>query len=137
MIQVCKGFFILALSLPLGALAAGEELPVGANLSTPQQEATTGLVVLSFVEWKALRVHEAQQKVERAQVGGNSGALENKGIDPQKLNFNVEVALQLNIQDYFSMYLKNLSAEELRVATQKLTDAEVYDLLLADRKSVV
>ncbi|MCC6138497.1 MAG: hypothetical protein IT287_07675 [Bdellovibrionaceae bacterium] len=99
-------------------------------------------VVLSFVEWKSLRVHEAQQKLEHAassQVAGQSAPIEKfVGSDKateQKLNFNVDVALQLNIQDYFSMYLKNLSKEEFKEATKKLNTEEATDLLLAYKAS--
>lgn len=95
-----------------------------------------GPVVLSFLEWKSLRVHEAQQKLEQmnkgqgAQVWQEGKTIEEKPSE-QKLNFNVDVALQLNIQDYFSMYLKNLTPEELKEATKKLTTDEVAELLIA------
>lgn len=93
-------------------------------------------VVLSFVEWKSLRVHEAQQKLEQkaqAQVNKQGQHVEEKSA--QKLNFNVDVALQLNIQDYFSMYLKTLSKEEFKEATKKMNQDEVTDLLMAYKSS--
>ena len=91
-------------------------------------------VVLSFVEWKSLRVHEAQQKLEQASNTQTTQVEKFAGADKvaeQKLNFNVDVALQLNIQDYFSMYLKNLSKEEFKEATKKMNQEEVSELLLA------
>ncbi|MCB9073694.1 MAG: hypothetical protein H6623_08730 [Bdellovibrionaceae bacterium] len=99
-------------------------------------------VVLSFMEWKSLRVHEAQQKLEqmaKTQEGApvwheGKAAADAKGAE-QRLNFNVDVALQLNIQDYFSMYLKNLSKEEFKEATKKLNQEEVAELLLAYKNS--
>lgn len=94
-------------------------------------------VVLSFVEWKSLRVHEAQQKLEQiaaAQVNKQGQPADEKSVE-QKLNFNVDVALQLNIQDYFSMYLKNLSKEEFKEATKKMNQDEVSDLLMAYKTS--
>lgn len=95
-------------------------------------------VVLSFVEWKSLRVHEAQQKLEQATNTQNTQVEKFVGADKvveQKLNFNVDVALQLNIQDYFSMYLKNLSKEEFKEATKKMNQDEVSDLLMAYKTS--
>lgn len=95
-------------------------------------------VVLSFVEWKSLRVHEAQQKLEQASNAQTTQMEKFIGADKaveQKLNFNVDVALQLNIQDYFSMYLKNLSKEEFKEATKKMNQEEVSELLLAYKSS--
>lgn len=114
-----------------------------ANASTSTNTAieTVGAVakpappaVLSFLEWKSMRVHEAQKKVEQAKPNPQ-GSIEAKP-DEQKLNFNVDVALQLTIQDYFSMYLKNLSIEEFKEATKKLVPDEYTELLLAYRNSL-
>lgn len=159
-------FYILILSAVILSTFAHAQTPVAAEsqaastAATPTPEAvpasaTTDAgavqqgvvsapkpVVLSFVEWKSLRVHEAQQKLEHAssvQAGGQTTATEKfVGSDKateQKLNFNVDVALQLNIQDYFSMYLKNLSKEEFKEATKKLNSEEATDLLLAYKAS--
>lgn len=131
--------FVVPMSL--WAQAPQEVVVEGAKKEIQQESAVT-LVVLSFLEWKALRVHEAQQKLEKlaqtSEASAQTGAtgLGDKSIDSQKLNFNVEVALQLNIQDYFSMYLKTLTAEEFKAATQKLTAAEVHELLLAYKASL-
>ncbi len=110
-----------------------------AEATTPSQSGIVSAakpVVLSFVEWKSLRVHEAQQKLEQvakpAQVEKFQGS--DKAVE-QKLNFNVDVALQLNIQDYFSMYLKNLSKDEFKEATKKMNQDEVSDLLMAYKAS--
>jgi DNA-directed RNA polymerase subunit F len=81
--------------------------------------------VLSFLEWKSMRVHEAQKKLEQV----------NK-TEEQKLSFNVDVALQLTVQDYFSMYLKNLSPEEFKEAVKKLVPDESAELLMAYRNSL-
>ena len=96
-------------------------------------EATKPVVVLGFLEWKAQRVHEAQQKLE--QMGKTQGATSQEwqegkpglaedtiGTNEHKLNFNVDVALQLNVQDYFSMYLKGLSPEEFKEATKDVRE---------------
>ena len=112
--------------------------PNGTSGAAP--EATGG--VLGFLEWKSARVHEAQQKVEQMNKGqtqifqeGKSVQEEKTAMDEQKLNFNVDVALQLNVQDYFSMYLKNLTQEDFREATKKMNSEEVAELLLAYKNS--
>lgn len=114
----------------------------------PQAQVSTAApavapTVLSFLEWKSLRVHEAQQKVEQMNKNQSASPVwqEGKGAeaqvtDGQKLNFNVDVALQLNIQDYFSMYLKNLTPEEFKEATKKLTGDDVAELLSAYKNSL-
>lgn len=137
---------ILAYSMflprPLWAQAQQEITATESSKKELQQELAPALVVLSFLEWKALRVHEAQQKLEKlaqtqeASVESSAAISGDKGVDSQKLNFNVEVALQLNIQDYFSMYLKTLTPEEFKAATQKLTTVEVHELLLAYKASL-
>ncbi len=104
--------------------------------------------VYSFLEWKSARVHEAQQKLETLskaqghnqsqvwQEGKSADTAEDVGkTSEQKLTFNVDVALQLNIHDYFSMYLKMLSLEEFREATKKLTEDEKSELLIAYRNT--
>lgn len=104
--------------------------------------------VLSFLEWKSMRVHEAQQKLETAgRAQGTPASVwqegkplsevaeENARPSEQKLNFNVDVALQLNIHDYFSIYLKTLSPEEFKEATAKLSEEEKSELLLAYKNS--
>lgn len=118
--------------------------PAMAAASTP----VAAPVVLGFLEWKSLRVHEAQQKVEQmnktqgqAQVwqegktAADAQAATSGPVEEQKLNFNVDVALQLNIQDYFSMYLKNLTPEEIKEASKKLNADEVAELLVAYKNS--
>jgi hypothetical protein len=111
---------------------------------TTAQELPAQALVQSFMEWKSSRVHEAQQKLEQMTKSGGATNVWQEGrtaqdaaIDEtqnpteQKLNFNIDVALQLNIHDYFSMYLKTLSPEEFKAATKKLSDEEKAELLLA------
>ncbi len=106
------------------------------------------IAVLSFLEWKSMRVHEAQQKLETAgraqgtpasvwQEGKPMAEVTDENVRPneQKLNFNVDVALQLNIHDYFSIYLKTLNPEEFKEATAKLSEEEKSDLLMAYKNS--
>lgn len=104
--------------------------------------------VLSYLEWKAERVTEAQKKLEQitkhsegADWQEGKGAVSDTSGTPlktheQKLIFNVDVALQLNIHDYFSMYLKSLNLEDFSEATKRLTPAEAGELLLAYKNSL-
>lgn len=142
-----KFVFLISLIFALGSVFAGtqaraqaEELKLEVIPNDSKPEATPAIVVLSFLDWKALRVHEAQQKLEKAsrEKGTESAPIDSVGktFDSQKLNFNVDVALQLNIQDYFSMYLKTLTAAEFQEATKKLTHLEVYELLQAYKASL-
>ncbi|MBY0314114.1 MAG: hypothetical protein K2Q26_01255 [Bdellovibrionales bacterium] len=110
-------------SLILAVLLGGASM---AWSQTPAPEVVAEKpAVLSFLEWKSMRVHEAQKKLEQV----------NK-TDEQKLSFNVDVALQLTVQDYFSMYLKNLSPEEFKEAVKKLVPDESAELLMAYRNSL-
>jgi hypothetical protein len=147
-----KTFIMCAMILSAQAQAHAQSpaAPAAAPLETPATVppesaaiqggavSATKPVVLSFVEWKSLRVHEAQQKLEQASSTQTTQVEKFVGSDKvveQKLNFNVDVALQLNIQDYFSMYLKNLSKEEFKEATKKMNQEEVSELLLAYKSS--
>ena len=130
-------FLSLALALGQGGAAPATPAPSAANM--PEKTS-----VYSFLEWKSARVHEAQQKLETLskaqgqqqsqiwQEGKSVDSSEEMGrTNEQKLTFNVDVALQLNIHDYFSMYLKMLSLEEFKEATKKLSEEEKAELLLA------
>ncbi len=120
-------------SIPAPAAKATGSVFGKEALTAPKEDLKP--VVLSFVEWKALRVHEAQQKLERGAKRSDFAAAETPE-ENQKLNFNVDVALQLNVQDYFSMYLKSLSLAEFQEASKKLTSEEVTELLLAYKASL-
>jgi len=141
-----NSIFMAALMLSSGLAQAQVQNPTGSKTApgaAGADPATEGAlpgkpVVLSFLEWKSLRVHEAQQKLEQMNKNQQGQVWqEGKSVTPddktsgQKLNFNVDVALQLNIQDYFSMYLKTLSPEEFKEATKKLSDDETAELLMA------
>jgi hypothetical protein len=146
---------ILGWSLFFTSMASGQGTgaPVISAPTVPAAPVVPGVSpekvsVYSFLEWKSARVHEAQQKLEtlsKSQIQGQSQVWqEGKSVDTaedvgktneQKLTFNVDVALQLNIHDYFSMYLKMLSLEEFKEATKKLTDDEKSELLLAYKNS--
>lgn len=112
----------LILALVLGGAPVSWAQTSAIDIAEKPQEKPS---VLSFLEWKSMRVHEAQKKLEQV----------NK-TDEQKLSFNVDVALQLTVQDYFSMYLKNLSPDEFKEAVKKLVPDESAELLMAYRNSL-
>jgi hypothetical protein len=136
---------LLCLNFVLATMAQGQGTSSPSTQAPATPTATSEKVsVYSFLEWKSARVHEAQQKLETLSKtqGHNQSQVwqEGKSADTnedlaktneQKLTFNVDVALQLNIHDYFSMYLKMLSLEEFKEATKKLTEDEKSELLIA------
>lgn len=138
---IARASFILFYSVfqILSCMALAEPaVPVAASTtpSLPAEEADKS-VVLNFLEWKAQRVQEAQKKLEQVNKANSAASQWQEGkstletSDEQKLNFNVDVALQLNIHDYFSMYMKLLSNNEYKEASKKLSDDEKTELLLA------
>ncbi len=138
-------FTILSWNLICVAIANGQSpaTPAPATPPLPTAASAEKTNVYSFLEWKSARVHEAQQKLQTVskaqgnhsqvwQEGKSSDSTDEVGrTNEQKLTFNVDVALQLNIHDYFSMYLKMLSLEEFKEASKKLTEDEKSELLLA------
>ncbi len=54
----------------------------------------------------------------------------------RQLEFNLEIAQGLTIHDYFALYLKNKSKEEMASAIQKLSPEELSELLVAYRESL-
>lgn len=136
---------VVLLFVVMFAGSAQAQAPV-ASQSPTATPAVAAPAVLSFLEWKSMRVHEAQQKLEAMGKGSAAqGTIWQEGKsemedasarakDP-KLNFNVDVALQLNVHDYFSMYLKTLTSDEFKEASKKLTEEEKTELLLAYKNS--
>lgn len=135
---VCLNFILATMARGQGSASPSAQAP------TAPVAPTEKVSVYSFLEWKSARVHEAQQKLETLskaqgqnqsqvwQEGKSADATEDVGkTNEQKLTFNVDVALQLNIHDYFSMYLKMLSLEEFKEATKKLSEDEKSELLIA------
>jgi hypothetical protein len=143
-----KSIFVLLL-VNLFISATQAQAPAAPQAQAPATAVVAQApAVLSFLEWKSMRVHEAQQKLEAMgkgsaaqgtiwQEGKSEGAEDTSTrLKDPKLNFNVDVALQLNVQDYFSMYLKTLNSEEFKEASKKLTEEEKTELLLAYKNSL-
>ncbi len=62
--------------------------------------------------------------------------LNEKAEKLRQLEFNLEIAQGLTIHDYFALYLKNKSKEEMALAIAKLSSEELSELLIAYRKSL-
>lgn len=54
----------------------------------------------------------------------------------RQLEFNLEIAQGLTIHDYFALYLKNKSKQEMAEAIKQLSPDELSELLMAYRKSL-
>ena len=54
----------------------------------------------------------------------------------RQLEFNLEIAQGLTIHDYFALYLKNKTKEEMAQAIRQLSPDELSELLMAYRKSL-
>ena len=75
-------------------------------------------------------VENSEEKAEIEQIQ------KNQAERLRQLEFNLEIALGLTIHDYFSLYLKNKSKEELAMVIPKLSPAELSELLVAYRKAL-
>lgn len=106
---------------------------------------------LGFKEWKKNRVYEAKKALENYKLKnvGNNIAQKSKGtqvvvLSPapkikageaiRQLEFNVEIALSLTIHDYFALYLKGKTREQLMEVVKKLSPDELSELLVAYRQ---
>lgn len=54
----------------------------------------------------------------------------------RQLEFNLEIAQGLTIHDYFALYLKDKTRDEMALAIQQLSPDEVSELLMAYRSSL-
>ena len=54
----------------------------------------------------------------------------------RQLEFNLEIAKGLTIHDYFALYLKGKSKDEVTLAVAKLKPSEVSELLMAYKESL-
>jgi hypothetical protein len=54
----------------------------------------------------------------------------------RQLEFHLEIAQGLTIHDYFALYLKNKSKDEMAAAIQKLSPEELSELLMAYRQNL-
>ena len=144
MINIETLFFILTLSFvsPLGFSAPSEQAPL-----TEVQKSK----LMGFQEWKKLRILEAtlaldEQKtahVEQVSKNDQQNQVDAVGApDPQisadqaQLRFNLEIAQNLTIHDYFAIYLKDKTRQEMAQVISQLNPAEITELLGSYRDSL-
>ena len=100
---------------------------------TPMEEASE--------EVMAENVENSQDKsevsaVEKALPDPTENQQNQEAEKLRQLEFNLEIAQGLTIHDYFALYLKNKSQQEMAAAIQELSASELSELLMAYRKSL-
>lgn len=129
-------------------------------------EINMGIGVMGFQAWKASRIDEAKVQIERLQAEagadkatGDRGPGEKnplvKGADGkpiakdrfqknqradqrlQQAQLNLEIAQELNVNDYFVLYLSRFKERSaFQEAARKLSVEEAADLMIAYQKSL-
>lgn len=99
--------------------------------------------VLGFKDWKTARVEEARQQLDKLQAdlqttpAAKAPAAKFARGDQklQQAQFNVEIAQELTIGDYFNLYVSQLKDRSSFLdAAKKLSADETADLLVAYQK---
>lgn len=127
-------------------------LNVATSEATPtaQPALPTAEAPMGFKVWKEKRVAQAKVALEAVKrpveppkkVESPEGIKEaERQLDLQaerlrQLEFNLEIALGLTIHDYFALYLKNKSKEEMSEAVKQLSPSELSELLVAYRETL-
>lgn len=96
---------------------------------------------MGFKIWKEKRVLQARSALDSVKkpAAPEVGPQSERQLDIQaerlrQLEFNLEIALGLTIHDYFALYLKNKTKEEMSEAVKQLTPGELSELLAAYRE---
>ena len=107
-------------------------------------KASQATIIQGFKEWKAEKINTV---VQQTQITKNI-VLRTKALGPAKnllvlekqlvqLNWNLEVANDLSVTDYFVLYLSQQpQADRFKLAASKLTTNEVADLMQAYAQSL-
>ena len=66
----------------------------------------------------------------------NSKELQAQAEKLRRLEFNLEIAQALSIHDFFALYLKNKSHEEMTQVITKLDPQELSELLMAYKETL-
>jgi hypothetical protein len=93
--------------------------------------------VLSFKSWKAERTEQAKQVLDRCQTELTAPPMAPPHSEARlhQAKQNLEVAQELNANDYFVLYLSQLPNEtDFKEAAKKLTPDEVAEILTTVRK---
>lgn len=135
-----------------------EKLEASVEGPTQKKQASTEVAALvGFQAWKQQQVFKAKAALEtfktpKAGEMSAEGALKEESIESseekaeieqiqksqaerlRQLEFNQEIALGLTIHDYFALYLKSKSKEDLAKVIPKLSPSELSELLTAYRR---
>ncbi|HVK62173.1 MAG TPA: hypothetical protein VM432_11510 [Bdellovibrionales bacterium] len=115
-----------------------------------QAEISQDVGVLGFQAWKATRVEEAKQQLEKVKVE-NPPKTDLKPQQPQsaarqqkfarvdqrlsQAQLNLEIAEDFSVNDYFVLYLNQFKDRSAFIeAAQKLNSQEAADLMMAYQK---
>jgi hypothetical protein len=107
-------------------------------------KASQGSSIQGFKEWKSAKINSVIQQTQITK----SVLLKTRTLGPAKnipvlekqlsqLNWNLEVARDLSVTDYFVLYLSQQpQADRFKLAASKLTTGEVADLMQAYAQSL-
>lgn len=160
---------LLSLSIAMTlALSAAVSVAEAQGVVKTDGQSPAGQVessVLGFQTWKASRVEEARNVLERLTTDGQLDRLSGPDRSPtpqtsakgeakksqarpaakggradqrvQQAQLNVEIAEELSVNDYFILYLSQLKSRDAFVeVARKLSPEEIADLILAYQKSL-
>lgn len=131
---------MLAMSLPLAAVASPKKTGSLAAVVAVPLGAKNASDLRSFREWKAEKVKAATEKVDhvQAQIQTHKGAgLRDLEQQLSQEQWNLEVAQDLSITDYLVLYLASKgSAAQLTEAARKLSPEETAQILEAYLRSL-
>lgn len=142
-----KAFFFIFVILMLGfsAMAAA---PIDAVKESSEQQADeikespVEASLLGFQAWKKKQVFQARATLDAFKApkleDNNEPEMkpEAQAERLRQLEYNLEIALGLTIHDYFSLYLREKSKEDLAEVVKQLSPEELSELLLAYRKKL-
>ncbi|MCJ8278056.1 MAG: hypothetical protein HRT44_05855 [Bdellovibrionales bacterium] len=163
MFMLQKSFFAIFNILVIGMFVMAATPTESAQPQQAVKEVSMDSL-LGFKDWKQKRVFKARASLDQFKtqqtdpneaVGGapeaekqasektdeNQKTVQNQkdkeaGERLRQLEFNLEIALGLTIHDYFALYLKNKSKEDMVKAVQKLSPEEVSELMLAYKNAL-
>jgi hypothetical protein len=117
---------------------------VAQNNVIPQAKVTSGLEVKSFREWKAEKIERVgervlviKEQIKSLKSQGKEDQSKNLTKDLTQEDWNLDVAKDLTVADYFVLYLSQHPSERrFQEAASKMSVTEVADLLEAYAKAI-
>jgi hypothetical protein len=131
-------FFGLILSF---FLAGAAHAATASNSRTPAVTATT---VKSYREWKTQRIHSATTEISSlraqftsAQLLGRKAQAENIQKEISQQQWNLDVAKELSVTDYFVLYLSQVpETDRFKQAAAKMNLNEIEEMMKAYSEAV-